>query len=112
MPKAQMEIWMRQLFPQYLDEPAAIWHGYLGSVFASRLYGCQDKRVRCAIYHHVKGDCTQPYAMITYCADKLEPGRGYDSREQIALCMRSLRRGFMRAKAEQSEYLKKEKNGQ
>lgn len=43
MPKAQMEIWMRQLFPQYLDEPAAIWHGYLGSVFASRLYGCQDQ---------------------------------------------------------------------
>lgn len=112
MPKAQMEIWIRQLFPQHLDEPAAIWHGYLGSVFASRLYGCQDKRVRCAIYHHVKGDCTQPYAMITYCADKLEPGRGYDSREQIALCMRSLRRGFMRVKAEQSEYLKKEKNGQ
>ena len=111
MPKAQMEIWMRQLFPQHLDEPAAIWHGYLGSVFASRLYGCQDKRVRCAIYHHVKGDCTQPYAMITYCADKLEPGRGYDSSEQIALCMRSLRRGFMRVKAEQSEYLKKEKNG-
>ena len=112
MPKAQMEIWMRQLFPQHLDEPAAIWHGYLGSVFAGRLYGCQDKRVRCAIYHHVKGDCTQPYAMITYCADKLEPGRGYDSSEQIALCMRSLRRGFMRVKAEQSEYLKKEKNGQ
>ena len=99
----------------HLDEGAAweaIWHGYLGSVFASRLYGCQDKRVRCAIYHHVKGDCTQPYAMITYCADKLEPGRGYDSSEQIALCMRSLRRGFMRVKAEQSEYLKKEKNGQ
>lgn len=112
MPKAEMRIWMRQLFPQYLHEAPAIWHGYLGSVFAHRAYGCRSRQVRCAIYHHVKGDSTQPYAMITYCADKLEWGRGYDSSEQIALCMRSLHQGFLRVKEEQSEYLKKEKDGQ
>ena len=45
--------------------------------------------------------------MITYCADKLEWGRGYDSSEQIALCMRSLHQGFLRVKEEQSEYSEK-----
>lgn len=109
MPKDTMRLWMRQLFPKQLQEAPAVWHGYLGSVFAKRWYGIEDKRVLHAIYHHVKGESPSPYAKLIFCADKLEPGRGYDSSAQIALCKRSIQQGFARVKQEQQAYLEKEK---
>ena len=109
MPKDQLERWMTRFFPSLCKEPAAIWHGYVGSLLAKRLYGIEEKSVLRAIFHHVKGDCEDPYAMILFCADKLERGRGYDSSEQIALCSQDLHAGFLRVKNEQQAYLKKEK---
>ena len=109
MPKKQLERWMTRFFPSLCEEPAAIWHGYVGSLLAKRLYGIEEKSVLRAIFHHVKGDCEDPYAMILFCADKLERGRGYDSSEQIALCSQDLHAGFLRVKNEQQAYLKKEK---
>ncbi len=109
MPKDQLERWMTRFFPSLCEEPAAIWHGYVGSLLAKRLYGIEEKSVLRAIFHHVKGDCEDPYAMILFCADKLERGRGYDSSEQIALCSQDLHAGFLRVKNEQQAYLKKEK---
>ncbi len=105
----QMERWMRYCFPSLCDEPKAVWHGYVGSLLAKRQYGVDDQRVLRAIYHHVKGESTDPYAMLIFCADKLEEGRGYDSSEQIALCKQNLREGFRRVKQEQQAYLQKEK---
>lgn len=109
MPKDQLQRWMTRFFPSLCEEPAAIWHGYVGSLLAKRLYGIEEKSVLRAIFHHVKGDCEDPYAMILFCADKLERGRGYDSSEQIALCSQDLHAGFLRVKNEQQAYLKKEK---
>lgn len=107
--KEKLYRWMHLFFPDLCSEPAAIWHGYVGSILAKRWYGVRDKRILHAIYHHVKGESEDPYAMIIFCADKLERGRGYDTSEQIALCKQDLRKGFLRVKEEQQEYLKKEK---
>ncbi|WP_075878138.1 nicotinate (nicotinamide) nucleotide adenylyltransferase [Merdibacter massiliensis] len=107
--KEGLSVWMHQFFPSLCEESPAVWHGYVGSILAKRWYGVNDRRILHAIYHHVKGESTAPYAMIIFCADKLERGRGYDTSEQIALCKRDLYQGFLRVKHEQQTYLKKEK---
>ena len=46
--------------------------------------------------------------MIVYCADKLDPIRGYDSSSEIELCTGNIREGFRLVHEEQDEYLRKE----
>lgn len=109
MKKEDLYVWMKLYFHHLCEEAPAVWHGYVGSILVKRLYGIRDSRVLNAIYHHVKGESSNPYAMIIFCADKLERGRNYDTSEQIALCKESLKAGFERVHREQSAYLKKEK---
>ena len=106
--KAKSEIWMRHHMPDHLDEACAIWHGYVGADYAKTHLYIEDERVIQAIYHHVLGDGKSSYDIILYVADKLDPSRGYDSSEQIALCKQSLEKGFQRVKEEQYAYLCKE----
>lgn len=108
LPKEQAMIWMRHHMPTHMQEAYAIWHGYIGASYAKRYLHIRDKQVISAIYHHVRGDASSPYASILYMADKLDPSRGYDSNEQLALCKKSLSLGLARVKQEQQEYLRKE----
>lgn len=101
--------WMQTLFPQYLEEAPAIWHGYLGAVYARRHYRLKNRRILNAIYHHVKGDCADPIARIIYMADKLDPLRDYDSSNEIALAKKDLKAAYEVVYAQQQDYLKKEK---
>ena len=100
---------MQTQFPQYLDEAPAIWHGYLGADTVKRHYRLNDKKILNAIYHHVKGDSTDPLAMILYMADKLDPLRDYDSSQEIALAEENLHKAYELVHAQQQAYLKKEK---
>lgn len=109
MPYERAKAIMQVKFPQYLNEPAAIWHGYLGADYVKRKVQCRDKRILNAIYHHVKGDSKEPLAMIIYLADKLEPLRGYDSSKELALAEVNLKAAVKLVHAQQQEYLKKEK---
>lgn len=108
LPYEQALIWMRHHLPQYMEEAAAIWHGYIGAYEVKHTLGIDDRRVADAIFHHVKGDGTSPYAKILFIADKLDPSRGYDSHAQIALSLRDLEAGYQRVKQEQRQYLRKE----
>lgn len=107
-PIEQSEIWMKHCFHSLLDEPKAVWHGYLASKYVKRSLKVNDKAINLAIYHHVKGESVNPIAMIVYMADKLDPLRGYDSSMQIALAKKDLKAAFLQVKKEQMEYLKKE----
>lgn len=108
-PYEKAKCWMQTLFPQYLDEAPAIWHGYLGAVYIRKHYRLRDKNILNAIYHHVKGDSIDPIARIIYMADKLDPLRDYDSSREIALAKKDLKAAYDIVYAQQHDYLKKEK---
>lgn len=108
LPYEQGKIYMKQLFPACLNEPAPIWHGYIGAAVASKVYGIHDRRILQAIYHHVKGRNHTDYDRILFIADKLDPSRGYDSSKEIAISMRDLKAGFAIVKQQQEAYLKQE----
>lgn len=106
--KQQAEIVLKTMKPEMLNQPEAIWHGYLGAfVCAHQLY-IQDKDILLAIENHVTGECRNAYAMIVYAADKLDPMRGYDSSATIALMKKNLYLGFEAVHKQQNEYLSKE----
>ncbi|MFR7638078.1 nicotinate (nicotinamide) nucleotide adenylyltransferase [Allobaculum fili] len=114
LPKEEQAKWVKAAFPpSALQEHHAIWHGYAGSEIVWRIYGLYDPVIRNAISNHVKGTSYDPYAMIVFVSDKLDPLRGYDSSALYHACLHDLYNGFLLVKAENKAYLEKErqKNG-
>lgn len=109
MSKEEMEKWMDILCPENKSYATAVWHGFVGSEIVDRIFYLRDPEIKNAIYHHVLGTSTNPYAMIVFCADKTDPLRDYDSSELIAACKEDIYTGFQRIKAENEKYLRKEK---
>lgn len=105
MPPDKMRPWMEVICPQNLDIHPAAWHGFVGSRVVHDVFGISDAQIRNAIYHHVRGTSDDPYAMAVFCADKLDPLRGYDSYETIELCRRDLKAGFRCVKERNRDYV-------
>lgn len=105
MPPERMKPWMEVAAPHMLQEHTAAWHGFVGSEVCRRIFGIEDEQVLNAIYHHVHGSSTEPVAMAVYCADKLDPLRGYDSYGLINACKKDLADGFRQVKEENERYL-------
>lgn len=102
------EAWMKCFESENLNEPFAIWHGYLVDHYLKRLFKIKEKYILNAVCHHVKGDSQNPYAQIVFIADKCEPTRGYDTTYQLHLASVNLKEAVKVVKEEQMAYLKKE----
>lgn len=108
LPQEEQRQWVEAVNPQGLREHHAIWHGYAGSEIIRRNYGIKDPVIQNAIFNHVKGTSYDPYAMIVFISDKLDPLRGYDSEGLFRACLLDLYNGFMLVKRENREFLEKE----
>ncbi len=85
-----------------------VWHQYTAYYVLKHFYKFKDKTFLKAIRHHCLGDDINPYSMIIYIADKLDPSRGYDSNASIKLSLKNVKNGFEQVHKEQEVYLKKE----
>ncbi|NBK97786.1 MAG: nicotinate (nicotinamide) nucleotide adenylyltransferase [Erysipelotrichia bacterium] len=81
-----------------------IWHGYLGRFICEHALHIKDHDILLAIENHVLGDCRNKYAMLLYVADKLDPGRDYDTSQSISLCKKDLYAGYKQVRKEQKQY--------
>ena len=107
MPKDEMEKWIRACCPENLRYAVPVWHGFVGAEVVKRVFYMNDERIIHAIYWHVLGLSEDPYAMMVFCADKLDPLRDYDSSSLIQSCMEDLKQGFKMVKEENQKYLSK-----
>jgi len=105
MPVDRMRPWLEAVCPEELTMHPAAWHSYVGAQVTDRVFGIHDPRISNAIFHHVKGTSDDPLAMCVFCADKLDPLRGYDSYDLIDLCRRDLKAGFEKCRASNQEYV-------
>lgn len=105
-PLPKSEAWMRTLYPKLMGLPHEIWHPYTGEAWLKRHLHIIDPRILKAVRHHVGGHFSDPYSQVIYLADKLDPSRGYDSRELIMMAMKDLDQAMLQAKAQQRDYLK------
>lgn len=83
-----------------------IWHQWLGADYVKTHLGLMEKATLSAIEHHVKGDGKSKLAKIIYIADKIDPMRGYDVSNQLAMSMKDLDQGIAMIKKQQKHYIK------
>lgn len=97
---------MREKFPRYKNYPDWSYHQFLGKEIAHSLFGIEDKDILNAIEFHTTG-CGKmgPYSKIIYCADKLDPLRGWDSEEYISACLEDIDEGFIKELKHNTDYL-------
>lgn len=107
-PKEKSEAWMKCYEASHLDEPIAIWHGYLCDHFLKRYFPV-NKTIQQAVHWHVLGKGKNPIADIVYMADKLDPLRDYDSSQEIEFAKRNLKAAKAVVYEQQQAYLTKEK---
>ena len=100
----------KENYPEYADLPDWAFHQFAGAVKAKEIFGIQDEVILDAIAYHATGKMhMSPLAKILYCADKIEPGRGYDSRPLIDACLKNYYVGFLTVLGANKEYLMTQK---
>lgn len=107
MPKVEMEKWLLALEPDRLSLPVPVWHGFVGSWVARRIFKLPESVCQ-AIYHHVLGDGTDDLSRIVYLSDKLEGLRDYDTSKALDLSKQDLEAG-VRLVLEQSKAYRERK---
>lgn len=108
MDREVQQYYVRTYCPQILNDNWQIWHRPVAAIMLKTKLKMSDREIIKAVRHHCLGDDESVLSMIVYCADKLDPGRNYDSSQEIALCTSDIKRGYQTVKQQQFEYLKKE----
>lgn len=86
---------MKAYFPAFVDKPAAIYHQWLSAYMAQNVFYIDDHEILQAITNHTTASPDMAKLdMCVYCADKLDPLRGYDSSLQIQVCNKDIVQGF------------------
>lgn len=77
--------------PEWLAYSDKIWHSFTAVIWMKQNMDYYDDAILNAIEHHTLGDSHSRLALIIYIADKIEPGRGYDTSRHMELACHNLR---------------------
>ena len=83
-----------------------VWHSFTASIWLKQNMDFHDQKILNAISHHTLGDARSRLAKILYIADKIEPGRGYDTTYHMALAEKDLDAAMELVRKEGEEYRK------
>ena len=91
--------------PEWNDISPKVWHSYTAVRFMKDEMCCGNSKLLHAVEHHTIGDGHTDYDHILYIADKIEPGRNYDTTEQMKLSCRNLAAGAHLIREESRKYI-------
>lgn len=78
------------------DLSAPLQHQIIGAVVANKIFKITDKSILSAIKYHATGKSNMSkLEKIVYAADKIDPLRGYDSKEYIQAMKHDISSGFI-----------------
>ena len=92
--------------PEWLAYSDKIWHSYTAVIWIQQNMACYDKAFLQAIAHHTLGDGHSKLSRIIYIADKIEPGRGYDTTRHMQLACHDLQACVQLIQTESAIYRK------
>jgi nicotinate-nucleotide adenylyltransferase len=102
----ELQLIMKTSFPEYLDIPSFAYHQFAGSEIAQKQFGINDEEILDAIKFHATGKKFMSLlGKIIYCADKIEPTRGFDSTILINECLKNAENGFLKVLEANRDYL-------
>lgn len=90
MSHEQGEAILKWYRPEWLGISDKIWHSYTAVIWMKQNMAFYDSRFLNAIEHHTLGDGQSKLSLIIYIADKIEPGRGYDTASHLELACHDL----------------------
>ena len=91
--------------PEWCGISPKVWHSYTAVIFIKQEMGIYDQEILHAIEHHTLGDGRSDYDHILYIADKIEPGRGYDTSVQMKISCENLAEGAAYILEESKRYI-------
>lgn len=97
---------MKRQYKDYVNQPEFSYHQFVGSYLAEKEFGIKDEEILDAIRFHATGKPhMSPLGKIIYCADKIDPLRGFNSRPLIKKCYQNYYLGFVVVLSANREYL-------
>lgn len=106
LPEREARAIVRLSDPDYAEYPSYAIHQFTGAYLAQNEFGVTSDSILDAIRYHCTGKAHMPpLTKIIYSADKIEPGRGYDSSKLIEACLASYYPGFLKVLAANDEFI-------
>lgn len=98
---------MKEHYKEYLDLPRFAYHQFVGELISKEDFHIEDKEILEAIKFHATGkDNMSTLAKIIYASDKIEPTRGFDSKDLIEAMMLDIDEGFITVLKANRDFLK------
>ena len=102
---------MVEHYQEFLDMPRFSYHQFASEYLAKEIFGINDQEVLDAIKFHATGNENMgTLAKIIYAADKIEPTRGFDSKELIEAMMEDINSGFKTVLQANKDFLENNRN--
>ena len=104
---------MKRVFPEYAFMSPWSWHQFLGAYLSRTRFKIKDEEILHAIEFHTTGSGRMSKLdMIVYCADKLDPRRGWDSDSFIRLCKQDIEIGFKAELRHNIDFIQSQNSGE
>lgn len=99
---------IKAYFPEAESLPRSIYHQFVGTYLCNKDFGIRDKDILRSIAIHTTGNCDMNgYEKTVYSADKIDPLRGYDSKQMIESCISDINKGFLMVLKDNLNHFKK-----
>lgn len=85
-----------------------VYHQFVGARYVEEKLQISDFDILNAIRYHTTGGVDNPYVYILFIADKIDPLRGYDISEELALAKIDLKTTYGLVKCKQMAYIRKD----
>lgn len=98
---------MQEHYKEHIESSPAVYHQWISRYMSEHDYLIDDEVILDAIEHHTTAHVNiSPIGKCVYVADKLDPLRGYDVTNQIALCKQNIHEGFKQSLIDFYEFSK------
>lgn len=106
LPESDLRRIIEGNYQDYKDFPDYSLHQFAAPYMAKALFGIDDPEIIEAILFHCTGKAhLSALGKVIYSADKIEPGRGYNSKGLIKACKKNYYAGFLKVLAANEEFL-------
>lgn len=98
-------------YARYLPMSEKLYHQFYSAYLARTVFHIEDEEIIEAIEFHATGSGEMnTIGKIVYASDKIDPGRGYDSRKMIKAMKDNYKEGFIYVLKENKKHLLKKMN--
>jgi nicotinate-nucleotide adenylyltransferase len=99
---------MLKCFKKHINEEEVVYHQFIGTIFARKLFKIYNKDILNAIKYHTTGRARMSILeKLIYVSDKIEPNRKFNTQKSLDYCIKNFEKGFIKIIKQNKRYLSK-----